>query len=206
VSYLQPAEVRPGLLEVLLGTAGVAAYLDLSFQHAAPAVLRRMRRFGGTEDFLAMLDGARRLDPRLGTRSNVIVGFPGEDEADVEELERFLVAARLDAVGVFGYSAEDGTEAAGLPGAVDPDEVAARVRRVGALAEELTAQRAEDRLGERVEVLIDEVDEDGTRLGRAAHQGPEVDGQTRLGVGTPGQLVPAVVTGSDGIDLLAGAA
>src|SRR3954447_18616029 len=169
VSYLQPAEVRPGLVEAIAGTPGVAPYFDLSFQHSSPAVLRRMRRFGGTEEFLGLIDRIRALAPAAGIRSNVIVGFPGETEADLAELERFLTEAMLDVVGVFGYSDEDGTEAAGLDGKLDPDEVAARVARVGALVEELVAQRAADRIGELVEVLVEEIDDDGHPVGRAAH-------------------------------------
>src|SRR5581483_10180904 len=115
VSYLQPAELRPGLVEAIATTPGVAPYFDLSFQHASPTVLRRMRRFGSTESFLALLEQVRRNAPEAGARSNVIVGFPGETEEDVVELEQFLVAARLDVVGVFGYSDEDGTEAANHP-------------------------------------------------------------------------------------------
>ena len=116
LSYLQPAETRPSLVEALAGTPGVAPYYDLSFQHASEAVLRRMRRFGDTDRFLALLDQVRALAPAAGVRSNVIVGFPGETRADVAELTRFLTAARLDAIGVFGYSDEDGTEAAGYAG------------------------------------------------------------------------------------------
>ena len=111
LSYLQPAEMRPGLVEVLTGTPGVAPYFDMSFQHSSASVLRRMRRFGDTDRFLDLLAQIRAGDPTAAVRSNVIVGFPGETEADVAELERFLSAARLDAVGVFGYSDEDGTEA-----------------------------------------------------------------------------------------------
>ena len=159
---------------MLLGTPGVAAYADLSFQHAAPAVLRRMRRFGGTEAFLGLLEQVRDRAPLAGVRSNVIVGFPGETEADVAELEAFLVAARMDVVGVFGYSAEDGTEAAGLDGALDDAEVRARVERVGRLVEELVAQRAEDRVGERVHVLVEAGDDDaGSGAGGA-------DGRARV--------------------------
>ena len=180
VSYLQPAEMRPTLVEVVATTPGVVPYFDLSFQHASVEVLRRMRRFGGTEPFLALLEQVRALAPDAGVRSNVIVGFPGETERDLAELERFLEGARLDAVGVFGYSDEDGTEAAGLDGKLDAAEVAARVEQVATLAEELTAQRAEDRLGEAVSVLVEHVPHDGPAEGRCAHQGPEVDGSTRL--------------------------
>src|SRR5206468_8525773 len=121
---------------------------------ASASVLRRMRRFGSTEDFLALLASVRALAPEAGVRSNVIVGFPGETEADLAELERFLVEARLDAVGVFRYSAEDGTEAAGLDGALATEAVAERAERVTALVDELMAQRAEERLGERLRVLV----------------------------------------------------
>ena len=101
VSYLQPAEMRPDLVARIATTPGVAPYFDLSFQHSSPTVLRRMKRFGGTEPFLDLLRRARDLAPDLGARSNFIVGFPGETEDDVVELERFLTEARLDAVGVF---------------------------------------------------------------------------------------------------------
>src|SRR5664280_215180 len=181
VSYLQPAEMRPSLIEVMAATPGVAPYFDLSFQHASPTVLRKMRRFGGTTDFLALLEVIRRLAPAAAVRSNVIVGFPGETRADVAELERFLTAAQLDAVGVFGYSAEDGTEAAGLAGRVGRATIGRRLARVSALVEELTAQRAEDRVGTVVEVLIEGVQAAGGGAhGRSAGQAPEVDGETTV--------------------------
>jgi ribosomal protein S12 methylthiotransferase len=206
LSYLQPAETRPSLVEVLAGTPGVAPYYDLSFQHSSEAVLRRMRRFGDTDRFLALLDQVRALAPAAGVRSNVIVGFPGETRADVAELTRFLTAARLDAIGVFGYSDEDGTEAAGYDGKVRADVIDRRVARMTELVDELMAQRAEERLGETVEVLVEAVTGDGLE-GRAAHQAPEVDGAT-LVTGAPvdaevGDLVRATVTGSAGVDLTA---
>jgi ribosomal protein S12 methylthiotransferase RimO len=206
LSYLQPAETRPSLVEVLAGTPGVAPYYDLSFQHSSEAVLRRMRRFGDTDRFLALLDQVRALAPAAGVRSNVIVGFPGETRADVAELIRFLTAARLDAIGVFGYSDEDGTEAAGYDRKVRADVIDRRVARMTELVDELMAQRAEERLGETVEVLVEAVTGDGLE-GRAAHQAPEVDGAT-LVTGVPvdaqvGDLVRATVTGSAGVDLTA---
>jgi ribosomal protein S12 methylthiotransferase RimO len=203
LSYLQPAEMRPSLVQTLTSTPGVAPYFDMSFQHSSPTVLRRMRRFGGTESFLALLAQVRAGAPTAGVRSNVIVGFPGETEEDVTDLERFLTEARLDAIGVFGYSDEDGTEAADLPDHLAQDVVDARVQRLTALAEELTSQRAEERLGEVLDVLIESVD-GSTAEGRAAHQAPEVDGNTLVyGDGLQvGQLVRVVVTGSVGVDLI----
>ncbi|MGY2081624.1 30S ribosomal protein S12 methylthiotransferase RimO [Modestobacter sp. SYSU DS0657] len=211
VAYLQPAELRPGLLEVIAGTPGVAPYFDLSFQHSSPTLLRRMRRFGGTDDFLAVLARARSLAPEAGFRTNVILGFPGETEADVAELERFLVEGRLDAVGVFGYSDEEGTEGERLDGKLDQAEIDARVRRITDLVEELTAQRAEARIGSTVEVLLTEdlsaTDGAGVWSGHAAHQDPDADGTTTLS-GVPagavaGQLVRAEVVDTEGIDLIA---
>ncbi|GAA2341013.1 30S ribosomal protein S12 methylthiotransferase RimO [Streptomyces cuspidosporus] len=229
VSYLQPAEMRPGLIDVLTSTEKVAPYFDLSFQHSAPAVLRAMRRFGDTDRFLELLDRIRAKAPQAGVRSNFIVGFPGETEADLAELERFLGEARLDAIGVFGYSDEDGTEAATYEDKVDPDEVAERLAHISRLAEELTAQRAEERLGEVVEVLVEEIggpyaeadteagardgieagEGGGSVVGRGAHQAPETDGQTMLtlpGAGprpAVGDLVTAKVVAAEGVDLVA---
>ncbi|WP_091653644.1 30S ribosomal protein S12 methylthiotransferase RimO [Micromonospora pallida] len=211
-SYLQPAETRPGLVEAIATTPGVAPYFDLSFQHSSEPVLRRMRRFGSTDRFLELLASARALAPEAGARSNFIVGFPGETRADVDELVRFLTAARLDAIGVFDYSDEDGTEAADLPGKVSAATVKRRYDKLSALADELCSQRAEERLGSTVEVLVDSVD-DGVVEGRAAHQAPEVDGSTTLvapsGGGVdltalrPGDLVRATVTSTEGVDLIA---
>src|ERR671930_2004732 len=178
VSYLQPAEMRPGLIDVLTSTPKIAPYFDLSFQHSAPGVLRAMRRFGDTDRFLELLDQVRSKAPEAGVRSNFIVGFPGETEEDLAELERFLNGARLDAIGVFGYSDEEGTEAATYDDKLDEDLVAERLAHV--------SQRAEERVGETVQVLVesagsassDHADgaEDGA-YGRGAHQAPETDGQ-----------------------------
>lgn len=203
VAYLQPAEVRPSLLAAMARIPSVAAYYDLSFQHASPAVLRRMRRFGGSKDFLDLVSAVRARDPEAGVRSNVIVGFPGESEADVEELLDFLSAARLDAIGVFGYSDEDGTEAAGMPDKIPQDQIDHRVRRVTDRAEEVMAQRAEDRVGTVVEVLVEEQVDSGIQ-GRALHQGPDDAATVVLGCdASVGSILHARVTGTEGLDLIA---
>jgi len=210
VSYLQPAEVRPGLIDVMTSTPGVVPYFDLSFQHASGPVLRKMRRFGDRARFTDLIERIRDACPDAGVRSNFIVGFPGETTADLRELELFLSEARLDAIGVFGYSDEDGTEAANFPAAdkLDEDEIVRRVGEFAGLAEEVMAQRAADRVGETVEVLVEEVLGDGRYEGRAAHQAPDVDGSTTLEADrplAPGDLVIARVTESAGADLIASA-
>lgn len=210
VAYLQPAEVRPGLLEVMARTARIANYFDLSFQHASPTLLRRMRRFGGRSEFLDLIAQIRHLAPSAGIRSNVIVGFPGETDEEFADLIGFLEEARLDAVGVFGYSDEEGTEAATLTGKVAESVIAERVETVTALVEELMAQRAEERVGESVVVLVESIEPDDSgalvAVGRADHQGPD-DGSTVL-VGAVdtlavGSLVSAVVVDTEGVDLVA---
>jgi len=208
VSYLQPAEVRPALVTVMISTPGVAPYFDLSFQHASGSILRAMRRFGDTERFCALIDQIRSACPEAGIRSNFIVGFPGETARDLAELERFLSLARLDAIGIFGYSDEEGTGAASLPGHLDPAEVARRADELSDIAEEVMAQRAADRVGETVEVLIEEDLGAHGYEGRAAHQAPEVDGVTTVASPVPlavGDMVSATVTGSEGVDLTADA-
>lgn len=249
VSYLQPAEMRPTLITAMTSTPGVVPYFDLSFQHASGPLLRRMRRFGDAERFLELIAQVRAAAPSAGIRSNVIVGFPGETEEDVDILCDFLSRAGLDAIGVFGYSDEDGTEAETYDGKLDEDTIAARLDRVTRLAEDLTSARAESRIGELVEVILESIDptalttdsapdpdlssgldsgvaradgggavagvsgwhevrpEGRTGEGRAAHQGPEVDGSTSV-TGLPdgvrvGDLVTAKVVGSDGVDLIA---
>jgi len=210
VAYLQPAEVRPDLLAAIASTPVVAPYYDLSFQHASPTVLRRMRRFGGRTEFLDLVERIRGLDPAAGIRSNVIVGFPGETEEEFADLLAFLEEARLDAVGVFGYSDEDGTEAATLPDKIDEDLVRARVEQVTALVDEVMAQRAEDRIGETVHVLIESLDYDGDEwalgVGRAGHQGPDDAGTVVRLADTEvevGDIVEAVVIDVEGVDLVA---
>ena len=215
VSYLQPAEMRPDLIAAIATTPGIAPYFDLSFQHASAPVLRRMRRFGSRTDFLDLCERIRALAPEAGIRSNVIVGFPGETEDDLAELEAFLVGARLDAVGVFGYSDEDGTEAEGYDGKLDPAQVQARVARISELADELMVQRAEERIGSEVVLLIersDGPDDDEPEIaGRAAHQGPDADGESYVvaaaddgpepGSLRPGDLVRCRVLDTEGVDL-----
>jgi ribosomal protein S12 methylthiotransferase RimO len=208
VSYLQPAEVRPGLIEVMTSAPGVLPYFDLSFQHASGPVLRRMRRFGDRARFTDLVERVRAAAPGAGLRSNFIVGFPGETADDLRELELFLSAAQLDAIGIFGYSDEDGTEAASFPDADKHDEaeIARRVGEFADIAEEVMAQRAADRIGDMVEVLVEEAAGDGRYEGRAAHQAPDVDGATSLFCDrrlAPGDVVTARVVESAGADLVA---
>ena len=156
LSYLQPAEMRPSLLQAMIATEKVVPYFDLSLQHASETLLRRMRRFGDGEKFLHLIDQIRALSPEAGIRSNVIVGFPGETEEEFQDLVDFISEARMDAVGVFGYSDEDKTEALTLGNKVDQDLINNRVEQLSTLVDELLMQRAEERIGQKVRVLIED--------------------------------------------------
>lgn len=205
VAYLQPAEMRPDLVSIIARSPGVAPYFDLSFQHASPTVLRRMRRFGGSAEFLELVDAIRHFAPEAGIRTNVIVGFPGETDEDFLILRDFLAQARLDAVGVFSYSDEDGTEALNLPDKVPAETIEERRALLATLIEDVTAQRAQERVGSMVDVLVEAIDDGGNGVGRAAHQGPEdgdvlVRSARRLSIG---ELIHARVTEALGVDLIA---
>ena len=202
LSYLQPAEMRPSLIQAMIESEKVAPYFDLSFQHSSPTVLRRMRRFGDSEKFLHLISQIRAVSPEAGIRSNFIVGFPGETQEDFDELANFLSAAKLDAIGIFGYSDEDNTEALDLADKVEEDVIRQRVESLSSLADEMVSLRATARIGENVRVLIEDKE---LQEGRAAHQGPEVDGTTSF-IETNfevGQYIDAVIIDSMGADLVA---
>ena len=202
LSYLQPAEIRPTLLQAMVENEKVAPYFDISFQHASAKVLRSMRRFGDKDSFLHLINQVRALSPQAGIRSNFIVGFPGESESDFNDLMEFVAAAKLDAVGVFGYSDEDGTEAANSTEKLPDSVITERVAALTQLADSAVADRAAARIGEEILVLIDDEE---LQEGRAAHQGPEVDGTVAFMNSNyrNGDWVGATVIDSMGADLVA---
>ena len=203
LSYLQPAEIRPSLLQAMVSTEKVVPYFDISFQHASETLLRRMRRFGDKEKFLHLLSQIRALNPNSGIRSNFIVGFPGESESEFKELVDFVSEARLDAIGVFPYSDEDKTEAATFDTKIAPELIQERSEMLRGMVEELTIERANERIGERIVVLVEDAE---INEGRAEHQGPEVDTTTTLQSSNKyrvGEYVEAIVSDVFGADLVA---
>ena len=207
--YLQPAELREDLLEAIAGIPEVADYFDLSLQHVSADVLRRMARSGSPERFGALLARIRELAPDAAIRSNFIVGFPGETDADVARLATFLADHELDFVGLFTYSDEDGTPAVDLPDHVDREIAARRLADMADVANRASDDRARRRIGDRLEVIVEGVDADGA-WGRSHREAPESDGEVRLvdGAGGPaavasGDVVSALVVASDGVDLVA---
>jgi ribosomal protein S12 methylthiotransferase len=206
LNYLQPDELTPGLLEEMAANPVVCSYFDLSLQHASATVLRRMRRGGSAGAFLDLVGRIRALDPDAAFRSNFILGFPGERQADVRELEAFLEAARLDWVAFFAWSPEDGTAALDLDGRVPTATARARVERVQGFQDGVLAEVQQAWIGRRLEVLVERVGDDGAAEGRSFREAPDSDGVVRI-EGAPqvtvGEYLPVVVSAAEGPELLA---
>lgn len=207
--YLQPAELREDLLEAMASIDEVANYFDLSLQHVSADVLRRMARSGSPDRFSALVTRIRELAPDAAIRSNFIVGFPGETEDDVVQLSDFLTTHELDFVGLFTYSDEDGTPAVDLGDHVAQELADQRLEDVADVVNRASDQRAAARVGDRVTVIVEGVDDDEA-WGRSHREAPESDGEVQLvtadGVRADvdvGDVVTATVVGSDGVDLVA---
>jgi ribosomal protein S12 methylthiotransferase len=204
--YLYPSEVRDPLVATMLELPSVVPYFDLSLQHADPALLRAMKRWGSGERFLAILDRIRAEEPAAAFRSSFIVGYPGEGEAEHDALLAFLSAAELDWAGFFPFSSEAGTPAASLPGAAAPVLVREWLRECDDVQEPITRAARDALVGEIVDVMVDAVDgEDGRLVGRTHREAPEIDGVVHLDAGwaRPGAVVRAHVTEAVGPDLVA---
>jgi ribosomal protein S12 methylthiotransferase len=187
----------------LMQSGKVLPYLDIPFQHASPTVLKRMRRPAHAENTLARIQRWRAECPDLTLRSTFIVGFPGETEAEFEELLAWLDAAQLDRVGAFRYSPVAGAGANALAGAV-PDEVKEqRYARFMEKAAAISSARLARRVGQRLTVLVDRI-EDGTALARTAGDAPDIDGALRFKASRAtraGEFSEVLVTGADTYDL-----
>ncbi len=204
--YLYPSEVKEPLISTMLELPSVVPYFDLSLQHAAPGLLRSMKRWGSGERFGEMIAAIRAEEPDAAFRSSFIVGFPGETEADHETLLGFLDDVRLDWAGFFAFSREDGTAAAELPGGISDSLVHERLRECSEVQEPITAAARAALVGREIDVLVDGADDDDVLVGRTHREAPEIDGVVRL-VGTgdlfarPGAIVRATVCGIEGPDL-----
>ncbi|MCC5947294.1 MAG: MiaB/RimO family radical SAM methylthiotransferase [Nitriliruptoraceae bacterium] len=211
--YLQPAELTGGLLEAIATQPKVASYYDLSLQHVSGPVVARMARSGDHERFGQLIERCREADPDAVFRSNFIVGFPGETDEDVQRLEDFLLEHRLDWVGFFPFSREDGTPSDTFDDQVDEELAMARLRRLSEVQERVADEAARALVGRQLEVLVDRHDPDDTRpaaLGRSSREAPDTDGEIALVTpdGTPadlpvGRLVTARVVDTVGVDLVA---
>ncbi|HSB49316.1 MAG TPA: 30S ribosomal protein S12 methylthiotransferase RimO, partial [Burkholderiales bacterium] len=163
----------------LMADGKLLSYLDVPFQHASRRILKLMKRPASAEDTLARIRRWREICPDITLRSTFIVGFPGETEAEFEELLAFLDEAQLDRVGCFAYSAVEGAAANALPGAVPENVKQERRARFMLKQERISAQRLERRLGRTLRVLVDAIDPDGA-VARSSADAPEIDGTVHV--------------------------
>jgi ribosomal protein S12 methylthiotransferase len=195
--YLYPSDLTDGLVDAICRTG--VPYFDLSLQHVSRPLLRRMRRWGSGERFLDRIEAIRIREPEAAFRSNFIVGYPGETEADHDALLRFVGAADLDWCGFFAFSKEDGTYAADLDGTVPEDLAAERLAELRELQEGITERKRDLQVGTRVEALVDR-----PGIARSPREAPEIDGVINVPEHLPvGEIRPLRVTASLGIDLVA---
>ncbi len=190
----------------LMAEGVVLPYLDVPLQHAAPRILKAMRRPANAENSLERIRRWREVCPDIALRSSFIVGFPGETEADFQVLLDFLAEARLDRVGAFEYSPVEGAAANDLPGAVADEVRAERYQRLMALAADISAERLRGRVGRRETVLVDEVVETDTVVARSYADAPEIDGLVYMdwfeGVAA-GDMIEVEIIAADEHDLVA---
>jgi ribosomal protein S12 methylthiotransferase len=187
----------------LMAAGKVLPYLDIPFQHASPAVLKRMRRPAHAEDTLARIHGWRRECPELTLRSTFIVGFPGETEADFTLLLDWLESAQLDRVGCFKYSPVEGARANELDGAVPEEIKEERYARFMERAAAISGERLARRVGRRLRVLVDRVS-DGIAWARSAGDAPDIDGVVRIKASAatrPGEFLDVTIVAADSYDL-----
>jgi len=189
----------------LMADGKILPYLDIPFQHAAPAVLKGMRRPAHQERTAERIAAWRRVCPDLAIRSTFIVGFPGETEADFALLLDWLRETKLNRVGCFKYEAVAGARANDLPAAVPEEVKEERWHRFMAVQQEISREILAARIGETVDVVVDEIDDDGA-VGRTRWDAPEIDGSVFLAGGerlAPGDIVAARIDAADDYDLWA---
>ncbi len=195
--YLYPSDLTDPLIDAICASG--VPYFDLSLQHVSAPLLRRMRRWGDGTRFLDRMAAIREREPGAAFRSNFIVGYPGETEADHDQLLAFVEEAQLDWCGFFSFSKEDGTYAADLDGEVDEGLVHERLAELRELQDRITAARRDELIGTVVEVLVD-----APGQGRTYREAPEIDGIVTIPDHLPvGELVDVVVIDALGPDLVA---
>jgi ribosomal protein S12 methylthiotransferase len=195
--YLYPSDLSDALIDVILASG--VPYFDLSLQHVSKPLLRRMRRWGDGDRFLRRIADIRLREPEASFRSNFIVGYPGETEDDHDQLLRFIEEAQLDWCGLFAYSPEDGTYAAGLDGAVAAGLVAERLAELRELQDGITAARRDELIGRRMSVLVDR-----SGIGRSVREAPEIDGIVNVPDTLPvGEFADVDIVDALGPDLIA---
>jgi ribosomal protein S12 methylthiotransferase len=202
--YLHPDHFPSGILETMSADRRFLPYFDIPFQHASPAILRAMNRRGGPDEYVSLIQGIRETLPDAVVRSTFMTGFPGETDADFDLLLDFQRAARLDWLGVFVFSREEGVPAYGFRGRPSKKTARERKRALETRQIPITEERMRRFTGHLMTALVEERVDEGLYLGRLFCHAPEVDGALVIeGAGTlqPGTFVRGLVTGQAGFDL-----
>jgi ribosomal protein S12 methylthiotransferase len=195
--YLYPSDLTDELIDAMCATG--VPYFDLSLQHVSKPLLRRMRRWGDGDRFLGRINDIRERESGAAFRSNFIVGYPGETEADHDQLLRFVEDSQLDWCGFFAYSPEEGTHAYTLDGAVEPALMHERLAELRELQDSITAARGDDMIGRSVTVLVDE-----PGIARSVREAPEIDGVVHVGHDLEvGEFAEVEIVDAFGPDLVA---
>ena len=195
--YLYPSDLTDELIDAMCATG--VPYFDLSLQHVSKPLLRSMRRWGDGGRFLSRINDIRERQPDAAFRSNFIVGYPGETEADHDLLLRFVEDAQLDWCGFFAYSPEEGTHAYTLDKAVAPALMHERLAELRALQDDITAASGDAMIGRTINVLVDE-----PGIARSVREAPEIDGVIHVGHDLPvGAFSEVEIIDAFGPDLVA---
>jgi ribosomal protein S12 methylthiotransferase len=204
VMYAQPRGVSPDMLRAMRHPR-VCSYLDIPLQHASREILKGMGRGGDRAAHLRLLRRIREALPGVALRTTCIVGFPGETRREFAELEEFVKEARFDWLGVFGYSREQGTAAYSRGPGARKDVIAARIRRINDIQDEIMLERACEQVGKTLQVLVERRSEtfEGCMEGRSEREAPEVDGLVYVrGRAKAGRIYPVRIEGTEGIDVI----
>jgi ribosomal protein S12 methylthiotransferase len=209
--YLQPEGVTEELIREVTGNPTICDYFDIPFQHASSVILRGMGRPGNASKYRELVSSIRKRCPRASIRTTVMVGYPGETEEDFRQLVGFVEDARFDWLGAFLFSPEEGTSAAGLPGAVGRDIAVSRYNTLLSIQDSIEEAGSDQNVGRELEVVVDSPDElEGYDfIGRSYREAPIVDGLIHLrhsgsdsGETKAGDFLVARIVGREGLDLV----
>lgn len=194
VMYLQPEGINDELLSVMARFDNICNYFDIPLQHCDSEIISSMNRKGSKQEYLDMVSFIRERIPDIALRTTLIVGYPGETEEQFEDLCDFVEQAEFDYVGIFTYSAEEGTRAAKFDNQIDEEVKLERFQLLRDLADSISTARIQERVGSTCNVVVLGSEEDGQLFGRAQCQAPEVDGVTYIENGSIGDIIPVRIT------------
>ena len=206
ILYCYPEEITDELIAVIRDEEKICKYLDLPIQHASDNILKRMGRRTSRADLEAVIEKLRREIPGIALRTTLITGFPGETQAEHEELMNFVEAMRFDRLGVFTYSPEEGTAAAAMPGQIPEEIKRQRQDELMQLQQQIAFELSEEMVGETLQVLVEgRLPEEGVYIGRTYRDAPDVDGYIFVSSEEEllsGDIVEVLVTASHDYDLI----